>query len=86
MQIYADILGKNLKVTSSTQTAALGSAIYASLCLGADQGGYDSYEDAVTHMVPDEGICYVPNVEYMEVYGRMYKRYKMFAELAHRNA
>ena len=86
MQIYADILGKNLKVTSSTQTAALGSAIYASLCLEADQGGYDSYEDAVTHMVPDEGTCYLPNAEYMEIYDRMYERYKKFAELVHRTA
>lgn len=64
----------------------MGSAIYASLCLEADQGGYDSYEDAVTHMVPDEGTCYLPNAEYMEIYDRMYERYKKFAELVHRTA
>ena len=40
----------------------------------------------VTHMVPDEGTCYLPNAEYMEIYDRMYERYKKFAELVHRTA
>lgn len=83
MQIYADILGRTLKVTSSTQTAALGSAVYASLCANKEQGGYDSYDEAVTHMVSTEGTCYLPHPERMDIYNHMYQKYIRYGKIVH---
>ncbi len=38
MQIYADILGRPLKVAASEQTCALGAALFGAICGGADLG------------------------------------------------
>ncbi len=38
MQIYADVLGKKIKIAASDQAAALGSAIYAALAAGGGKG------------------------------------------------
>lgn len=50
MQIYADVLGVDIRVADSDQAAALGSAIYAALTAGSGKGGYDSYREAVEKM------------------------------------
>lgn len=39
MQIYADVLGKTLKIAASDQAAALGSAVYAAIAAGTKAGG-----------------------------------------------
>ena len=52
MQIYADVLGKTLKIAASDQAAALGSAVYAAIAAGTKAGGYDAYPDAVRTYEP----------------------------------
>lgn len=75
MQIYADVLGKPVKLADSDQTAALGSAIYASLAAGKDKGGYDSYEEAVIAMSRQKDFCYRPCAEATQIYDKLYAEY-----------
>lgn len=75
MQIYADILGKNIRIAESDETAALGSAIYAALSAGTSQGGYDHYEEAVKHMCKNSQKTYIPNPEYTKQYDNLYNIY-----------
>lgn len=75
MQIYADVLGADIKIAKSNQTAALGSAIYASLAAGENAGGYDSYEKAVINMsrVKDQKYYVIANNK--KLYDKLYKVY-----------
>ena len=41
MQIYADVTGREFKVSASKQTPALGSAMFGAVAAGKARGGYD---------------------------------------------
>lgn len=75
MQIYADVLGKTIKLADSDQTAALGSAIYAALAAGKGNGGYDSYEEAVSSMSKQKNFIYQPCMENKGTYDKLYTLY-----------
>ena len=75
MQIYADVLGKELKIADCDQAAALGSAIYAALAAGAEKGGYDSYEEAVKQMSKVKEHTYVPDMAAKKTYDSLYRLY-----------
>ena len=81
MQIYADVLGKPLKVAGSEQTAALGSAIYAALSAGAGKGGYDCYAEAVRNMSKVRDIVYEPDGASHARYTELYAVYQAFGEI-----
>lgn len=78
MQIYADVLGKPLKIAASDQAAALGSAVYAALCAGEKAGGYDSYWTAVRRMSRVKEEVYRPDSANMEKYEKLYSLYCRF--------
>lgn len=86
MQVYSDVLGKRLKVADSTQTAALGSAVYASLAAGKEKGGYDCYADAVRSMCKVKEAAYVPQKENTETYKKLYEIYCELGELLNSGA
>src|SRR5208283_1634922 len=46
MQIYADVIGRPIKISRSAQTCALGAAIAGAVVAGKSRGGYDSYGEA----------------------------------------
>lgn len=70
MQIYADILGRPLKVAASEQTCALGAALF-----GAASGGASLDEVQRNCCRIREGI-YTPNPENHAVYRELYELYK----------
>ena len=76
MQTYADILNMDIEVASTTECGALGSAIYALKAAGSENGGYDSYEEAVAHMVRPPRAVYHPDKENVPVYDRLFKEYR----------
>ena len=58
MQIYADVTGMPLKVSGSSQTPALGSAMFGAVAAGAAAGGYDNIVDAAAHMASLAPVTY----------------------------
>ncbi len=76
MQIYADVMGRDMKISRSAQTCALGSAIAAAVVAGAANGGYDDFATAQAAMTGVKEVVYKPISENREVYEKMYKLYK----------
>jgi len=76
MQIYADITGREMAVSRSSQTCALGSAIAASVVAGKANGGHDDFADAQKAMTGVKKITYKPIAENQQTYQQLYKLYK----------
>jgi len=76
MQIYADVTGREMKVSRSSQTCALGSAIAAAVVAGKQAGGYENVADAQKAMTGVKETAYKPIPENQKIYARLYKLYK----------
>jgi L-ribulokinase len=74
MQIYADIIGRPMKISRSEQTPALGAAIFASVAAGVSAGGHASVNDAQKCMV-GTGKEFAPVEESHRTYKRLYGLY-----------
>ena len=71
MQIYADVTGREMKVSRSSQSCALGSAIVAAVV----SGGYKNFADAQNAMCGTKDITYTPIEENQKIYTQLYKLY-----------
>jgi len=76
MQIYADVAGREMKVSRSAQSCALGAAIAGAVVAGPRAGGYDSFADAQAAMCGIKDITYKPIAENHKVYQRLYPLYR----------
>ena len=76
MQIYADVTGREMKISRSAQTCALGSAIAAAVVAGTAAGGYDTFADAQKAICGVKETVYKPNPDSHRVYQQLYKLYK----------
>jgi L-ribulokinase len=74
MQIYADIIGRPMKISASQQTPALGAAIFAAVAVGKNNGGYDSVLEAQNNMTGISKV-YNPIFQNHEVYKKIFKLY-----------
>jgi len=75
MQIYADVTGRNFKISASKQTPALGSAMFGAVAAGSRAGGYDTILDAAKHMAGLKDEVYQPIAENQKTYDRLYTEY-----------
>jgi L-ribulokinase len=75
MQIYADVTGRELKVTASSQTPALGSAMFGAVAAGMRAGGYDSIFEAAPRMARLKKESFKPNPAAQNVYDQLYAEY-----------
>jgi L-ribulokinase len=75
MQIYADILGRPMKVSRSDQTPALGAAIFGAVAAGPDRSGYASVEEAQAAMTGIREV-FEPDMRRHAVYNEMYRLYR----------
>jgi L-ribulokinase len=75
MQIYADVMGQPLEVSRSSQTCALGAAIFGAVVAGAAAGGYATAEQASVRMTGVKDIVYHPNPQAHAVYQELYQLY-----------
>lgn len=80
MQVFADVLQREMKVITSAQTAALGSAIYAAVAAGKRKGGYDKIDEAVACMSVPVGKTYVPDRAAGEIYHQIYPLFLKLCE------
>ena len=72
MQIYADIIGRPMKISRSAQTGALGSAVAAAVVAGV-------YKDVVAAQKAMTGlkpVVYTPDPKAQAVYKELYKLYR----------
>ncbi len=75
MQIFADITNRQMKVSSSSQTCALGAAIAASVVAGSENGGYDSCTEAQKNICFVKDTVYKPIAENVVVYEKLFRLY-----------
>jgi L-ribulokinase len=75
MQIYADVTGRDIRVSASQQTPALGSAMFGAVAAGHEASGYDTILEAAQHMagLKDDVFTLVP--EHKDIYDQMYAEY-----------
>lgn len=71
MQIYADVIGKPMRVSSVDQTCAMGAAI-----LSAVSAGYADLETLQERSVKYLDVIYQPIPENQAIYKRLYKLYR----------
>ncbi|MBT8037121.1 MAG: ribulokinase [Verrucomicrobiae bacterium] len=71
MQIYADVLGRPMKVSRSEQTCAMGAAIF-----GAVASGYASLTKLQKVVVEYTETIYQPDPSNQSVYAQLYELYK----------
>jgi len=76
MQIYADVLNKPMKVSKSSQTCALGAAIFGAVAAGKGKGGFDKVEDAQRVICKLKDTVYKPNLRNNKIYEKIFKLYK----------
>ena len=75
MQIYADVTGREFKITASKQTPALGSAMFGAVAAGKKAGGYDSIFDAAQRMARLKKETFKPIPAHQKVYEQLYAEY-----------
>lgn len=76
MQIYADVLGRSIKIAGASNGPALGSAIFAAAAAGKCAGGYDDPFEASSAMSRVRDTVYEPVSENVEIYNRLYAEYE----------
>ena len=75
MQIYADVTGREMKISRSAQSCALGSAIAGAVVAGKKAGGYDNFADAQAAMCGIKETTFKPISENQKVYQQLYSLY-----------
>ena len=81
VQVFSDVLRREIRVVTSKQSGALGSAIYAAVAAGSGKGGHDSVRDAAGHMSSAEGKLYRPDAGRSARYDKLYDEYKLLHDL-----
>jgi L-ribulokinase len=75
MQIYADVTGREIRVANTTQSGALGSAMFAAVAAGKEAGGYDTIFEAAKHMARLQDVVYRPSPARKAVYDQLFAEY-----------
>lgn len=76
MQIYADVIGRPLEISRSSQTCALGAAIAGTVVAGKEVGGYDTFDQAIEAMTGVQDHRFIPNPDNAKTYDQLYNLYK----------
>ena len=72
VQIYADVTGRRIELTGTSQTCAVGAAILASVAAGV----YRTTEEAQAAMVPEPERVVSPDPHAVGVYAELYELYR----------
>jgi L-ribulokinase len=76
MQIYADVTGRPMKISRSSQTCALGAAIAGAVVARKQAGGFDTVAAAQKAMTGLKSHSYQPNAAAHAVYKELYVLYR----------
>jgi len=75
MQIISDICEMPIHVAASSQTVALGSAMFGAVAAGRERDGFDSIGEAAARIVSPPRTVYTPEPHSAEVYREIYREY-----------
>lgn len=77
MQIYADVTGREIRVSASRQTMAVGSALYGAVAAGQARGGFAGIREATGIISRVNDIIYRPIAENAAIYAKLYVEYRL---------
>ncbi|MFZ2287669.1 MAG: ribulokinase [Bacteroidales bacterium] len=77
MQIYADIIKREIRISGSPQAPALGSAMFGAVAAGKAAGGFDTIMEAAAVMAKVRENAYKPVPENAGVYDRLFAEYRI---------
>ena len=75
MQVYADIIGRDIAVAGTEKASVLGAAMLDVMVAGKQDGGYDSLLEAVAGMAPTLARVYHASPEHPTSYNAIYAQY-----------
>jgi L-ribulokinase len=75
MQIYADVTGRPMRLSSSDQTCALGAALFGAVAAGAAEGGFANVADAQAALCGTHEAPVTPIAANHAVYQRLFALY-----------
>ena len=81
MQIYADVTHRPIRVAASSQTPALGAAMFGALAAGEARGGFATIEAAAAKMAHLREESYFPSAADSATYDRLYAEYLRLHDL-----
>jgi L-ribulokinase len=81
MQIYADIFERPIKVSRSSQTCALGAAMFGAVVGGKERGGYRSVEEAIERMSGVKPTVYYPDKKKSLIYSKLFRLYQQLHDI-----
>ena len=75
MQVYADVLGREVAVCGTEHASALGAAILGAVAAGKEAGGHGSITEAIVRMAPQPARTYSAVPQHVEIYSVLYREY-----------
>ncbi|MDP4133817.1 MAG: ribulokinase [Bacillota bacterium] len=73
MQIYSDVMNKEIRISASSQSCALGSAMFGAVAGGA----FGNIKEAASIMARVKDVLYKPIPENVRLYEKLYNEYKI---------
>ena len=86
MQIYADVINREIKISGSPQAPALGSAMFGAVAAGRAAGGFDTIQEAAAVMAKVKDHTYRPVAENARTYNGLFAEYRMVHDYFGRGA
>jgi len=75
MQIFSDVTGRPIKLARSSQSSALGAAMFGAVAAGAARGGYTTIYEAIPRMGGTKNKVYHPNAKNHKIYTLLFNEY-----------
>lgn len=86
MQIYADVIGREIKISGSPQAPALGSAMFGAVAAGNAAGGFDTIQEAAGVMAKVKDYTYKPVESNVQAYEKLFAEYRILHDYFGRGA
>lgn len=86
MQIYADVINREIRISGSPQAPALGAAMFGAVAAGRAAGGFDTIQEAATVMAKVKDHTYRPIKENVALYDRLFEEYRILHDYFGRGA
>lgn len=86
MQIYSDVTKLPIKISKSTQTPALGAAMFGAVAAGRERGGFDSIYAAAKVIPQIKDVVYKPEEQNVVIYDKLFEEYRILHDYFGRGA